>query len=72
LVGIFRAKVVDVSADGIIVEATGDWSKVSALIELLKPIGIRDVVRTGTVAIARLSEKAVEAVIEEIDEELTA
>jgi acetolactate synthase-1/3 small subunit len=73
LVGIFRAKVVDVSADGIIVEATGDWSKVSALIELLKPLGIREIVRTGTVAIARLSEKdGSEAVSGEIDEELTA
>jgi len=56
LVNIFRAKVVDVSADGIIVEATGDWAKVSALIELLKPLGIREIVRTGAVAIARLSE----------------
>ena len=57
LVNIFRAKVVDVSNDGIIVEATGDWTKVSALIELLKPLGIREIVRTGTVAIARLSER---------------
>ena len=74
LVGIFRAKVVDVSSDGIIVEATGDWSKVSALIELLKPLGIREIVRTGAVAIARLSEQgAVEGPAAEIDdEELTA
>ncbi|HWO02739.1 MAG TPA: acetolactate synthase small subunit [Blastocatellia bacterium] len=57
LAGIFRAKVVDVSRDGIIIEATGDWAKVSALIELLKPLGIRDIVRTGAVAIARLSEQ---------------
>ena len=56
LVGIFRAKVVDVSNDGIIIEATGDWNKVSAFIELLKPLGIREIVRTGAVAIARLSE----------------
>jgi acetolactate synthase-1/3 small subunit len=74
LVGIFRAKVVDVSGDAIIIEATGDWSKVSALIELLKPIGIREIVRTGTVAIARLSEQSVsEGADGEIDdEELTA
>jgi acetolactate synthase I/III small subunit len=58
LVNIFRAKVVDVSGDGLIIEATGDWAKVSALIELLKPLGIREIVRTGTVAIARLSESA--------------
>ena len=66
LVGIFRAKVVDVSADGIVVEATGDWGKVSALIELLKPLGVREIVRTGTVAIARLSERDAD---EEISEE---
>jgi len=73
LVGIFRAKVVDVSLDGIIVEATGDWGKVSALIELLKPLGIREIVRTGTVAIARLSENAMEDVGTKVEEqELTA
>jgi acetolactate synthase-1/3 small subunit len=56
LVSVFRAKVVDISHGGLIVEATGDWSKVSALIELLRPLGIREIVRTGTVAIARLPE----------------
>jgi acetolactate synthase-1/3 small subunit len=69
LAGIFRAKVVDVSSDGIIVEATGDWGKVSALIELLKPIGIREIVRTGTVAITRLSARGVpETDAQELDE----
>jgi acetolactate synthase-1/3 small subunit len=56
LVGIFRAKVVDVSEDGLIVEASGDWNKVRALINLLKPLGIKEIVRTGTVAISRLPE----------------
>lgn len=56
LVSIFRAKVVDVSSDGLIIEATGDGNKVRAFIDLLKPYGIRDIVRTGTVAIARLSD----------------
>jgi acetolactate synthase-1/3 small subunit len=71
LAGIFRAKVVDVSSDGIIVEATGDWAKVSALIELLKPLGIREIVRTGTVAITRLSERNAAQDVEEVDEEMT-
>jgi acetolactate synthase-1/3 small subunit len=57
LVNVFRAKVVDISEDGLVVEATGNWSKVSALIDLLKPIGVREIVRTGTVAITRLSEQ---------------
>jgi acetolactate synthase I/III small subunit len=70
LVDIFRAKVVDVSSDGVIIEATGDWAKVSALIELLKPVGIREIVRTGAVAIARLSEQSPgEIADDEIDEE---
>jgi len=68
LAHIFRAKVVDVSEEGIIVEATGDWNKVSALVDLLKPFGIREIVRTGTVAVARLSEQTIndELVEEEI------
>jgi acetolactate synthase-1/3 small subunit len=62
LVNIFRAKVVDVSEDGLIVEASGDWNKVRALINLLKPMGIREIVRTGTVAIGRLPEPVNEEV----------
>jgi acetolactate synthase-1/3 small subunit len=70
LVDIFRAKVVDVSSDGVIIEATGDWAKVSALIELLKPVGIREIVRTGAVAIARLSEQSsTETTDDEMDKE---
>jgi acetolactate synthase I/III small subunit len=57
LVNVFRAKVVDISRDGLIIEATGDWSKISALIELLRPLGIREIARTGTLAIARLRTK---------------
>jgi acetolactate synthase-1/3 small subunit len=68
LVNIFRAKVVDVSDDGLIIEATGDWNKVSALLRLLKRIGIVDVVRTGTVAIARLPEESVYDQVEESQE----
>lgn len=67
LVDIFRAKVVDVSDDGLIVEATGDWNKVSALIRLLKPIGISEIVRTGTVAITRLPEQSLYEQIEQVE-----
>ena len=68
LVSIFRAKVVDVSDDGLIIEATGDWNKVSALIRLLKRLGILEIVRTGTVAIARLPESSVFDEVEESQE----
>lgn len=53
---IFRAKVVDVTPRVYIFEVTGDQEKIEAFIELLKPLGIQEVVRTGTVAIARGSK----------------
>jgi len=50
---IFRAKVVDVTPQSFTLEATGDEEKLEALIELLRPMGIQELVRTGKVAIAR-------------------
>ncbi len=50
---IFRAKVVDVTPLSFTLEATGDEEKLEALIELLRPMGIQELVRTGKVAIAR-------------------
>jgi acetolactate synthase I/III small subunit len=55
MVHIFRAKIVDVSVGAFIVEMTGSAEKVQAFIDLLKPIGIREMVRTGTVAITRVA-----------------
>jgi acetolactate synthase-1/3 small subunit len=53
LVDIFRAKIVDVAIRCYTIEMTGDEEKVNALLQLLKPLGIREIVRTGRVAIAR-------------------
>ena len=50
---IFRAKVVDVTPQTYTLEATGEESKVTAIVELLRPFGIQELVRTGKVAIAR-------------------
>jgi acetolactate synthase I/III small subunit len=50
---IFRAKVIDVTPVSYTLEATGDEGKISALIELLRPMGVQELVRTGKVAIAR-------------------
>ena len=50
---IFRAKVVDVTPNTYTLEATGEESKIEAIIELLRPFGIQELVRTGKVAIAR-------------------
>lgn len=53
LVDIFRAKIVDVAPRCYTIEMTGDEAKVNALLHLLRPIGIKEIVRTGRVAIAR-------------------
>ncbi|MBI2152524.1 MAG: acetolactate synthase small subunit [Candidatus Rokubacteria bacterium] len=50
---IFRAKVVDVTPTTYTLEATGDETKVTAIVELVRPFGIQELVRTGKVAIAR-------------------
>jgi acetolactate synthase-1/3 small subunit len=55
LVGVFRSKVVDLSETQMIVEASGNKEKVEAFIELLRPIGIHEITRTGRIAIGRLS-----------------
>src|SRR2546428_308762 len=53
VVDIFRGKIIDVSHHSYVVEVTGTEDKINALIELLKPIGIREIVRTGKVAMFR-------------------
>ncbi len=53
LVEIFRAKIIDVSANTLTIEASGDSEKVSALEGMLKQFGIREAVRTGIIAIER-------------------
>lgn len=53
VVEIFRGKIIDVSRKSYIIEVTGSEDKIAALIELLKPIGIKEIVRTGTVAMFR-------------------
>lgn len=50
---IFRAKIVDVSHQNLVLEITGDEDKLTAFINLLKPYGIKELVRTGVIAIAR-------------------
>ena len=53
IVDIFRGKVVDVSPDAYVVEVTGDEGKLNAIINLCKPMGIKEVARTGKVAMMR-------------------
>ncbi len=50
---IFRAKIVDVSHQTLVLEITGDEDKLTAFINLVKPYGIKELIRTGVIAISR-------------------
>jgi acetolactate synthase-1/3 small subunit len=69
LVGVFRAKVVDMSQMQMVVEASGNQEKVEAFIDLLRPMGIHEITRTGRIAIGRLSNLAAASSAAEEDEE---
>ena len=56
VIDIFRGKVVDVSPKSYAVEITGPESKIKAVVDILRPIGIKEIVRTGTIAMARASK----------------
>ena len=53
IVDIFRANIVDVASDSLTVEVTGDEDKVKSLFELLRSFGIKEVTRTGRIALTR-------------------
>lgn len=53
IVDIFRGSIIDVSKDVLTIELTGDEDKIDAIIEMLKGFGIKEIVRTGTIAIER-------------------
>jgi acetolactate synthase-1/3 small subunit len=56
IVDIFRGRIVDVDQKIVTIELTGHESKIQALLELMKPFGIQELVRTGKIAIARGSK----------------
>jgi len=53
LVDVFRARVVDVAPDSLMIEITGTEDKIEGLLEVLRPYGVAEMVRTGCVAMAR-------------------
>jgi len=53
IANIFRAKVVDVGPKATILEATGSASKIRAFIDMIRPFGIKELARTGSIALAR-------------------
>lgn len=57
IIDIFRCKVVDVSRTHYTIEVTGDEDKITGLIDLLRPIGIKELVRSGKAAMSRENKK---------------
>jgi acetolactate synthase-1/3 small subunit len=53
IVQLFRAKVVDVAADSLVIEATGNADKLDALLRVLEPFGVKELVQSGVVAVGR-------------------
>ena len=53
IVELFRAKIVDVGADSVIIEITGDEDKIQSLLMLVKGFGVTEIMRTGRIAVAR-------------------
>ncbi|WAC65362.1 acetolactate synthase small subunit [Agrococcus sp. SL85] len=62
---LFRARVVDVTTDALVVEVTGDSAKCQALLKLLEPYGIKEIAQSGLLAIGRggksISERVLKA-----------
>jgi acetolactate synthase I/III small subunit len=66
-VNLFRAKVVDVALDVITVEATGNHEKLDALIKVLEPFGIKELVQSGMVAIGRGSRSITDRALRPVE-----
>ncbi|HYO09781.1 MAG TPA: acetolactate synthase small subunit [Tepidisphaeraceae bacterium] len=58
IVNLFRGRVVDVAKTSLMIEIAGTEEKIEALVELLKPFGIKELARTGVIAMARGTQQA--------------
>jgi acetolactate synthase I/III small subunit len=66
-VQLFRAKVVDVASDAVTIEATGSADKLDAMLRVLEPFGIRELVQSGVVAIGRGSRSIADRTLRPLD-----
>ena len=66
-VQLFRAKVVDVAHDAVTIEATGSPDKLDALLRVLEPFGIRELVQSGVVAVGRGSRSITDRTLRPLD-----
>jgi acetolactate synthase-1/3 small subunit len=62
-VSLFRARVVDVATDSLVIEVTGDTPKVEAFLRVLEPYGIKEIAQSGLLAIGRGSKSISERVL---------
>lgn len=69
IVDIFRAEIVDVSLDSLIIEITGTEDKIESLIDLLRPLGLKEITRTGRIAMPRGSSSDEEPSIKTSDKQ---
>jgi acetolactate synthase-1/3 small subunit len=67
VVQLFRAKVVDVAADAVSIEATGTVEKLDAFIRVLEPFGIRELVQSGMVAVGRGSRSITDRTLRTVE-----
>jgi acetolactate synthase I/III small subunit len=58
IVDIFRAEIVDVSQDSLTIEITGTEDKIESLLDLLRPLGLKEITRTGRIAMTRGSSNS--------------
>jgi acetolactate synthase-1/3 small subunit len=61
-VNLFRARVVDVAPDSLVIEVTGDTQKISALLKVLEPFGIKEIAQSGLLAMGRGSKSISERI----------
>lgn len=61
-VTLFRARVVDVANDALVIEVTGNGAKISAFLKVLEPYGIKEIAQSGAIAIGRGSKSITERV----------
>lgn len=61
-VNLFRARVVDVASDALIIETTGDSGKIQALLRVLEPYGIKEIAQSGLLAMGRGSKSITDRV----------
>jgi acetolactate synthase I/III small subunit len=67
VVQLFRAKVIDVAADAVTIEATGGAEKIDALLRVLEPFGVKELVQSGMVAMGRGSRSITDRTLRPVD-----